>query len=56
VLNDRAGAELITLVVAAAPPIFLILGTRAAFQTRQPFVQTVTNVPGPQFPLHILGR
>jgi diacylglycerol O-acyltransferase / wax synthase len=55
--HQVAGAELITQVLAAAPPIFLNLGTRVAFQIGQPFVQTVTtNVPGPQFPLYILGR
>ncbi|HEY1344845.1 MAG TPA: WS/DGAT domain-containing protein, partial [Streptosporangiaceae bacterium] len=35
----------------------LALGSRAAFQLPQPLVQTVTtNVPGPRFPLFVLGR
>ncbi len=55
--RQAAGAELLTQVLAAVPPAFLNLGTRAAFQIPQPLVQTVTtNVPGPQFPLYILGR
>jgi diacylglycerol O-acyltransferase / wax synthase len=55
--HQAAGPELLTQMLAAAPPPLLNLGTRAAFRIRQPLVQTVTtNVPGPQFPLYILGR
>ena len=55
--HQAAGADLLTKVLALAPPPLLALGSRAAFQLPQPLVQTVTtNVPGPQFPLFILGR
>ena len=55
--HQAAAAEMLTQVLGAAPPTILNLGARAAFQIPQPLVQTVTtNVPGPQFPLYILGR
>jgi diacylglycerol O-acyltransferase / wax synthase len=55
--RQAAGPELLTQLLAAAPPALLNAGTRAAFRIRQLLVQTVTtNVPGPQFPLYILGR
>jgi WS/DGAT/MGAT family acyltransferase len=55
--RQAAGPELITQLLGAAPPSLLMLGTRAAFQIPQPLVQTVTtNVPGPPFPLYVLGR
>jgi len=55
--RQAAGGELLTQMLGAAPPSLLRLGTLAAFQIPQPLVQTVTtNVPGPPFPLYILGR
>jgi len=55
--RQATGAELLTQVLGAAPPALLKLGASAAFQIPQPLVQTMTtNVPGPQFPLYILGR
>ena len=55
--RQAAGAELITRRLGAAPSTLLSLGARAAFQIPQPLVQTMTtNVPGPQFPLYLLGR
>ena len=55
--RQAVGPELLTQMLAAAPPALLNAGTRAAFRIPQPLVQTVTtNVPGPQFPLYILGR
>lgn len=44
-------------MVGFAAPTWLALGSRAAFRTPQPLVQTVTtNVPGPRRPLYVLGR
>jgi WS/DGAT/MGAT family acyltransferase len=55
--RQAAGAERLTAMLGFAPPALLELGSRAAFSIPQPLVQTVTtNVPGPQFPLYILGR
>ncbi|MDR2985253.1 MAG: WSD1 family O-acyltransferase, partial [Nocardiopsaceae bacterium] len=55
--RQAAGPELITQMLGAALPSLLMLGTRAAFQIPQQLVQTVTtNVPGPPFPLYVLGR
>ena len=52
-----AGAQLITGILRFAAPPLLALGSRAAFRLPQSLVQTViTNVPGPQFPLYVLGR
>jgi diacylglycerol O-acyltransferase / wax synthase len=48
--------EMLGLVLGSAP-MWLALGTQAAFRIRQPLVQTVTtNVPGPRSPLYVLGR
>lgn len=55
--HQAAGAEILTGMLGYAAPMWLALGTRAAFRIRQPLVQTVTtNVPGPRKPLYILGR
>ena len=55
--RQAVGAELLTELLGFAAPTLLALGSRAAFQLPQPLVQTVTtNVPGPRFPLFILGR
>jgi WS/DGAT/MGAT family acyltransferase len=43
--------------LAGFAPTLLALGSRAALKRSQPVVQTVvTNVPGPPFPLYVLGR
>jgi diacylglycerol O-acyltransferase / wax synthase len=55
--RQAVGAEFLTGVLGFAAPALLALGSRAAFRIPQPLVQTVTtNVPGPRFPLYILGR
>jgi hypothetical protein len=43
--------------LAGFAPTLLALGSRTALRHSQPLVQTVvTNVPGPPFPLYVLGR
>jgi diacylglycerol O-acyltransferase / wax synthase len=53
--GQAVGAEVITSLADFAPPT--ILAQAARLQTVQRFFNlTVTNVPGPQFPLYLLGR
>lgn len=55
--RQATGAEFLTGLLGFAAPSLLALGSRAAFRIPQPLVQTVTtNVPGPRFPLYLLGR
>ncbi len=55
--RQAVGAEFLTGLAGFAAPSLLALGSRAAFRIPQPLVQTVTtNVPGPRFPLYLLGR
>jgi diacylglycerol O-acyltransferase / wax synthase len=55
--RQAIGAEFLTEMLGFAAPALLALGSRAAFRLPQPLVQAVTtNVPGPRFPLYILGR
>ena len=55
--HQAVSAEILAGMVGFAAPMWLALGTRAAFRTPQPLVQTVTtNVPGPRRPLYVLGR
>ncbi len=55
--RQAVGAEFLTGLLGFAAPSLLALGSRAAFRLPQPLVQTVTtNVPGPRFPLYLLGR
>jgi WS/DGAT/MGAT family acyltransferase len=55
--HQAVGAEILTGMLGFAAPMWLALGTQAAFRIRQPLVQTVTtNVPGPRSPLYVLGR
>ena len=53
--KQAVGAELLTQLTDFAPPT--IVGQAARLQPRQRFFNlVVTNVPGPQFPLYVLGR
>jgi len=49
------GAEAIVALNDFAPPTVLAQASRLNFSTRL-FNLIVTNVPGPQFPLYVLGR
>ena len=49
------GAEMITKLNDFAPPTLLAQASRINFSTRL-FNLIVTNVPGPQIPLYVLGR
>lgn len=53
--KQAVGATLMTQLADFAPPT--IAGQAARLQSRQRFFNlVVTNVPGPQFPLYLLGR
>jgi diacylglycerol O-acyltransferase / wax synthase len=55
--RQAVGAEFLAGLLGFAAPSLLALGSRAAFRLPQPLVQTVTtNVPGPRYPLYLLGR
>ena len=53
--KQAVGAEVLTSVQEFAPPTVLAQASRLNFSTRL-FNLIVTNVPGPQFPLYVLGR
>jgi WS/DGAT/MGAT family acyltransferase len=53
--KQAVGAEVLTGVQSLAPPTILAQASRLNFSTRL-FNLLVTNVPGPQFPLYVLGR
>jgi len=53
--GQAVGAQVLTNLAGFAPPT--ILSQAARLQARQPFFNlVVTNVPGPQFPLYLLGH
>jgi len=53
--KQAVGAEALAAVQSFAPPTVLAQASRLNFSTRL-FNLIVTNVPGPQFPLYLLGR
>ncbi len=53
--KQALGAEVIAGLERFAPPTLLAQASRLNFSTRL-FNLIVTNVPGPQFPLYMLGR
>ena len=53
--KQAVGAEVISGAQNFAPPTILAQASRLNFSTRL-FNLIVTNVPGPQFPLYVLGR
>jgi hypothetical protein len=53
--KQALGAEVISTLENFAPPTILGVASRLNFSTRL-FNLIVTNVPGPQIPLYVLGR
>ncbi len=53
--KQALGAEVISRFNDFAPPTLLAQAARVNFSTRL-FNLVVTNVPGPQIPLYVLGR
>jgi diacylglycerol O-acyltransferase len=53
--KQAVGAEVLASVQNFAPPTVLAQASRLNFSTRL-FNLIVTNIPGPQFPLYVLGR
>jgi diacylglycerol O-acyltransferase len=53
--KQALGAEVISGLQDFAPPTLLAQASRLNFSTRL-FNLIATNVPGPQFPLYMLGR
>jgi diacylglycerol O-acyltransferase / wax synthase len=53
--KQAVGAKVLADVQQLAPPTILAQASRIQFSTRL-FNLIVTNVPGPQFPLYLLGR
>ena len=53
--KQALGAEVISGLSDFAPPTLLAQASRLNFSTRL-FNLIVTNVPGPQFPLYLMGR
>jgi diacylglycerol O-acyltransferase len=55
--HQAMAGEALTSMSGFAPPMLLSLGMRLATRMAQRNVNTVTtNVPGPQFPLYVVGR
>jgi diacylglycerol O-acyltransferase / wax synthase len=55
--RQAVAGEALTSMSGFAPPMLLALGMRIATRVAQRNINTVTtNVPGPQFPLYVVGR
>jgi WS/DGAT/MGAT family acyltransferase len=55
--RQAVGAQALTELAGFAAPTLLAVGSRLGFRFPQPVMQTTTtNVPGPRFPLYLLGR
>jgi WS/DGAT/MGAT family acyltransferase len=55
--RQAVGAQALTELAGFAAPTLLAMGTRLTFRFPQPLTQTTTtNVPGPRYPLYMLGR
>jgi len=55
--RQAVGAQALTELAGFAAPTLLAMGSRVTFRYPQSMMQTVTtNVPGPRFPLHLLGH
>jgi diacylglycerol O-acyltransferase len=55
--HQAVSAQVLIAMLGVSAPMWLALGTQAAYRFPQPLVQTVTtNVPGPRDPLYVLGR
>jgi diacylglycerol O-acyltransferase len=53
--KQAVGAEVLTGMQQFAPPTVLAQASRLNFSTRL-FNLLVTNIPGPQFPLYVMGE
>jgi diacylglycerol O-acyltransferase len=53
--KQAVGAEVLTSMQRFAPPTVLAQASRLNFSTRL-FNMLVTNIPGPQFPLYVMGE
>src|SRR5437763_2999997 len=53
--GQAVGAQVLTELSGFAPPTLMAQGSRLV-STKRLFNVVVTNVPGPQFPLYLLGR
>ena len=55
--KEAVAGEALTSLTGFAPPMLLALGMRVAGRVSQRNINTgTTNVPGPQFPLYLVGR
>jgi diacylglycerol O-acyltransferase len=55
--GQAVAGDALTKLSGFGPPMLLAVGSRLAMRFEQRLVQTVaTNVPGPQFPLYLVGR